>query len=618
MSFSPFGIDQPRLFRRMGTLAGDQPSSDAAGLVDSDLEQRFNDLVRRFNHWKGATANGGETPALAREQSRLQTDIQAMLADPESALFAATLNQMGDSLSDGAARRRRWGQAMAGLRGLPNLAADAARHRLQTSMDPGARPTTLMSEQLHDGEANCIEKATRWAGDGQHVVFMQDHANLDGDEAGHALIRDPGTGNVWDPLDGAPPERAEDWTYSSVDDWVERGAGGHSQYSVDADVPASAVRSVLGAEPGADREAALATLRDTQPKVAAQLEDIKNNRYAQDAAQAVPQPAPVPPETVPARPGVAPPNMGDLQAANDNRGPGRFPIGGLTRFSALGMLTMLSGDTPQPQTEARLVPGTDDLAVLVTSHPYSDEIYGVRFARVERDPISILGYEVGSSTDYEPLDVPTRIEDGQLIFDPDALREAYGQDVPGWTTAAAEPPLSPAVQREALEGVLRERGVPAADIDAEIEEVRRQCEDGVMPDNNLVGRVGEAYAAAYLQAQGYSDIVAVQNASGHGIDLVATKDGVTHYFEVKTTTGDTPPDLSPAQQDPEAFVRRRLERAVNGDGHWAPHNVAPGLRERASELLDELRDENANVEMRRLNVYLECDLVLKRIEELEW
>ncbi len=117
-----------------------------------------------------------------------------------------------------------------------------------------ATPTSLMTERLGDGAANCIERATLEARPGQdEVLFMRDRTNEDGDDAGHALVRDRATGRVWDPNDGAAPEDPATWSYEDVDRWIRsQGEAPDRQprYALDAAVDATTVRAVLSKDPG--------------------------------------------------------------------------------------------------------------------------------------------------------------------------------------------------------------------------------------------------------------------------------------------------------------------------------------------------------------------------------
>ncbi len=52
---------------------------------------------------------------------------------------------------------------------------------------------------------------------------------------------------------------------------------------------------------------------------------------------------------------------------------------------------------------------------------------------------------------------------------------------------------------------------------------------------NNIGAWGEKTAAKYLAKQGHSILGSVQNASGHGFDVVTKKGNVINIIEVKTS-----------------------------------------------------------------------------------
>jgi Holliday junction resolvase-like predicted endonuclease len=88
------------------------------------------------------------------------------------------------------------------------------------------------------------------------------------------------------------------------------------------------------------------------------------------------------------------------------------------------------------------------------------------------------------------------------------------------------------------------------------------------------GQIGEQEAANFLQANGYTNVRSIQNASNHGIDLVGDHiaTGEAHFFEVKASVTPRAPSLSPAQRSIATFVPSRLGRAAGGAGQW--QNVA--------------------------------------------
>jgi RHS repeat-associated protein len=101
-----------------------------------------------------------------------------------------------------------------------------------------------------------------------------------------------------------------------------------------------------------------------------------------------------------------------------------------------------------------------------------------------------------------------------------------------------------------------------------------------------IGTMGEAAARAFLQRRGFANIRSIQNASGHGLDIVAEMGNATHFFEVKTSVGPTAPALSAAQRNMRDFVASRLDKAANLKGHWK--NVSAATSQDAANLLGQI------------------------------
>ncbi len=88
------------------------------------------------------------------------------------------------------------------------------------------------------------------------------------------------------------------------------------------------------------------------------------------------------------------------------------------------------------------------------------------------------------------------------------------------------------------------------------------------------------------------DSLSIQNASGHGIDLMI-KDNNDKWvsFEVKTSVRKSQGRLDgrakkPNQRDgADRFTKSRLERAREGNGHWAGN---PDREAKAREILNEI------------------------------
>lgn len=129
-----------------------------------------------------------------------------------------------------------------------------------------------------------------------------------------------------------------------------------------------------------------------------------------------------------------------------------------------------------------------------------------------------------------------------------------------------------------------------------------------------LGDIGEAIQTHDLVKQGYSDIVAIKNRSGHGIDLVGRNPGgELEFFEIKTSAKG----MAPAQHgDPEQFVAKRLERAIDAQGHWDPKNTIPGLKSIAQDISREIgpEAENINATWVRLNLSRSPDAPHLQIE----
>jgi RHS repeat-associated protein len=127
-----------------------------------------------------------------------------------------------------------------------------------------------------------------------------------------------------------------------------------------------------------------------------------------------------------------------------------------------------------------------------------------------------------------------------------------------------------------------------------------------VPNSSQTGGTGDRGEAIWireLENKGFTDIIQIQNGSNQGIDVVARDPrGMIHFFEVKATTTNTAPGLSPDQRDPDTFIRSRLEQARNAQGQW--QNVdGTNVQATATRLLNEL-DGNAPSQASKVSVYL--------------
>jgi RHS repeat-associated protein len=101
-------------------------------------------------------------------------------------------------------------------------------------------------------------------------------------------------------------------------------------------------------------------------------------------------------------------------------------------------------------------------------------------------------------------------------------------------------------------------------------------------ENTWLGDIGEDFARQMFESRGYTVLGAVQNNSGHGIDLVVRRgDGPIRIAEVKVNSSR----MSVAQADgPHLFGTSRAGRAISGHPGWG--SVDQSTRDLAQEVLD--------------------------------
>jgi Holliday junction resolvase-like predicted endonuclease len=112
-----------------------------------------------------------------------------------------------------------------------------------------------------------------------------------------------------------------------------------------------------------------------------------------------------------------------------------------------------------------------------------------------------------------------------------------------------------------------------------------------------IGSIGEQQAANVLRSQGYTNLRSIQNASGHGIDIIAERNGQTYFFEVKASAGARVPGLSQAQQNIQSFVNRSLGRAAASNPmtpQW--RGISAATRQDAANLLREIQAGNISIQ----------------------
>ncbi|MBX7099419.1 MAG: hypothetical protein K1X89_17020 [Myxococcaceae bacterium] len=154
---------------------------------------------------------------------------------------------------DAAARARTQPRAASALKsefstGQGRALRDFASKGLLPGSTPGtassAQASSLRTEVLGDGKANCLEKALATAKRGDQVVLFKDQQ----DPVGHAVVQ-RGDGAVVDP-------NTPDQPYASVADFQQK----NPRYSDPVTVDADRAKQALALPPGAARDAALKTL----------------------------------------------------------------------------------------------------------------------------------------------------------------------------------------------------------------------------------------------------------------------------------------------------------------------------------------------------------------------
>ena len=108
------------------------------------------------------------------------------------------------------------------------------------------------------------------------------------------------------------------------------------------------------------------------------------------------------------------------------------------------------------------------------------------------------------------------------------------------------------------------------------------------------GVMGEALAKQFSEQLGVK-VYVLQNASKHGVDLYAHDPTTNRYIVIEVKTSQHESYGAAPSMGPEAFFRDRADKAAEGLGHWAKHNVSPGLKGRAYEIQTNLRDNSPTV-----------------------
>jgi hypothetical protein len=105
------------------------------------------------------------------------------------------------------------------------------------------------------------------------------------------------------------------------------------------------------------------------------------------------------------------------------------------------------------------------------------------------------------------------------------------------------------------------------------------------------GKCGEWLASMDMIADGFDEVISVENNSGHGVDLIGrnSRTGEVKVWEVKTTDGTVPGPLSKDQKKygGEGFTNDRLAKAARGSGNYGKVPAAMHNAQKAQGWLDD-------------------------------
>jgi hypothetical protein len=125
---------------------------------------------------------------------------------------------------------------------------------------------------------------------------------------------------------------------------------------------------------------------------------------------------------------------------------------------------------------------------------------------------------------------------------------------------------------------------------------------------NQKGKCGEWLAKQDLHDDGFTDVMEVQNKSGHGVDVMGRNaNGDVRVLEVKTTDGTTAPALSKQQggMGGKDFVDDRLKRAANADGHYKNSPEAKVNALKGQRWLQDAATKNKKVSYEKYDMFIE-------------
>lgn len=123
------------------------------------------------------------------------------------------------------------------------------------------------------------------------------------------------------------------------------------------------------------------------------------------------------------------------------------------------------------------------------------------------------------------------------------------------------------------------------------------------------GKCGEWLAKMDMIKEGFDEVVAVQNNSGHGVDLIGrnSKTGEVKVWEVKTTDGASARGLKgdQAKMGGEKYTNNRLKRAANGNGNYGKVPEAVKNGRKVEDWLKKAKEQNKPVTYEKRDVFID-------------
>lgn len=108
---------------------------------------------------------------------------------------------------------------------------------------------------------------------------------------------------------------------------------------------------------------------------------------------------------------------------------------------------------------------------------------------------------------------------------------------------------------------------------------------------NVVGDIGEGFVKGDLEKQGYTEVVQIQNAQGHGVDIIAhnPETGEVKVIEVKTTRKSRSLSLSKKQRmGGKKYTEDHITEARKG-------NYGPDAKAQAQKAKEWIQDAKGNI-----------------------